>query len=533
MATQLGIRRKPLAPGVPRIFTSLSALACGLVAIISSQGEFATASAVAAVAAAAALVLFAMEVGGPAADRAVKALLVFWFLAAPWLWYWVRLPAERSIVTFDRLVFGAMAAALIVRWWSAGKRQATVQPSTGSHCARARARDQSPRLHFSLTRFEVWWLVLTVIVAANVAAMSNHLGVAARTAADAFGLPLLTFYLARRIFDAASLRKPLIGAAIILALGLFATGAYELTGNDLFQIKGSELVRGQETRVNGPFATDSSFAIISVLLALFLRSAPRVFGLSITGAARLVYGSALGAVVAAALFPAYRGVALALFGALAVYEIAVGGRFAGRPHRIKRLALVFGARATLLAGVLLVVLVAVVALSPGLFGTRLLDPRNLFSRVATWEVALRVTRDNPVFGVGLWNFTEHFEAHYPGLSPLERALGTRITTGPHSNFLWVSSEMGLVGLVPYLAANVSLLLMGIRALRRSSSARTRAAAGCFLSMLVAYTLAGAGLASGAYSDLNLYFFFFLGVLSREMSVRLPERSAEQLECQSV
>jgi hypothetical protein len=83
--------------------------------------------------------------------------------------------------------------------------------------------------------------------------------------------------------------------------------------------------------------------------------------------------------------------------------------------------------------------------------------------------------------------------------------------------LWIASELGLSGLALYVAANLYLFLMGWRVLKRAAPERQRIAAACFLALVVAYWLAGLTLASGYYSDLNLYFLFLLGTLSTQFS----------------
>jgi O-antigen ligase len=154
---------------------------------------------------------------------------------------------------------------------------------------------------------------------------------------------------------------------------------------------------------------------------------------------------------------------------------------------------------------------------------RLVNPRNLFSRVVSWQASARMALDSPVLGVGLWNFTEVFERQYSEENfSAERALNTRIAVGPHSNLVWVATELGFAGFAPYVAANVLLLLIGWRALGRARAAETRARAACFIALFAAYWIPGLVLASGAYSDLNLCFFFLLGLLSRPLLASASE-----------
>jgi O-antigen ligase len=128
------------------------------------------------------------------------------------------------------------------------------------------------------------------------------------------------------------------------------------------------------------------------------------------------------------------------------------------------------------------------------------------------------TLNNPGFGVGLGNYSEHFrERHFYRDPTIRDVFDARAAQSPHSNVLWISTEMGVTGLILYLAANAYLLLMGWRALKRASSDRERTAAACFLALLTAYWIPGLTLASGEYSDVNLFFFFLLGALSGQFS----------------
>jgi O-antigen ligase len=70
----------------------------------------------------------------------------------------------------------------------------------------------------------------------------------------------------------------------------------------------------------------------------------------------------------------------------------------------------------------------------------------------------------------------------------------------------------LAGLALYLVANVFLVLPACRALILGRNIRARAAGVCFIVLIAAYWIPGLELTSGMYSELNLYFFFLLGMI---------------------
>jgi O-antigen ligase len=305
---------------------------------------------------------------------------------------------------------------------------------------------------------------------------------------------------------------------MLLAILFFATGAYEfLTGNNLFEYRGSVLVREGEVRVNGPFAADTAFANISMLVSLFLLAAPRALPLRFDRTGKLLYAIAFLLGAAAAILPLYRAVAIALLVCGLVIIISAARETGGRPRAVVK---------RLLPAPALVALFALIAtLGQSINSERISDPRNVFGRLATWEAATRIALDNPLTGVGLANYTDFFRQKYRWEDEsVETVMQARAADSPHSNLLWIAAELGLVTALLYIAANIFLFLIGWRALRRAQIASERAAAMGFLSLLVAYWITGITLASGYYSDLNLYLFFMLGLLSNR-SLTLKHKSA--------
>lgn len=405
----------------------------------------------------------------------LELLLLAWFALSPIASFFIRYPAERSIITFDRAVF---ATAIFV-------------------AARRALRAKT----LPLVKLEIFWALVSVLAVVSAVAQSFDIGAASKTALDSFLLPLAAFHIARRHLDLRRKGPTLILLAMWLAAFLFATGAYEyLTGSNLFPYKGSELVREGELRVNGPFASDSSYAVICLMVALFVRAAPAAVGARLDKSARLLYVIALASAALACLLPLFRVVAAALVICWALYSLA------GHPGWLARVnAKTLG-------------LLAMIALLFAIIGwqsleRRLADPRNIYGRVATWQTATKIALENPLLGVGLGNYTTYFQQTYVGQDRLrESVLDARAAASPHSNLLWIASELGLAASVLYLMANVYIFLAGYRAFKRARSGSERRRAACYLAIAFAYWIPGLTLTSGAYSDLNLYFFFLLGLL---------------------
>jgi len=271
---------------------------------------------------------------------------------------------------------------------------------------------------------------------------------------------------------------------------------------------------------------------------LFLLSLPRLFRIRFDRTTRVLYAGALVAAALATLLPLFRTTAIAL--ALCWILLQVAGRWrdavtrrpgdtataeahpevAGNQHAgqgdfvsgspRRRIA----ASAPWLIGIILVIFIGGGALGYLSFGHRLADPRNVFGRLATWQAAIGIVIENPLLGVGLANYQEHFYTKYNWeAESVEQVFYTRAANSPHSNWLWIAAELGVIAFVLYAVANVYLFRIGWRALKKASDPHARMAAACYLAIFTAYLISGLTLASGYYSDLNLCFFFLLGLLS--------------------
>ncbi len=426
-------------------------------------------------------------------------MLLVWFVTTPILSFFVRYPLEKSIITYDRAVIGLLIALL---FW--------------------KHRTRAKQISLGALPFEIAWAMLSVLMLINVALKSGDLGHATRIVIDGFWLPLALFHIARRHFDLRGKRSALLLCAVALGVMLFTIGAYEfVTGTDLFYYKGSELIREGELRVNGPFASDSSYAIICLLIAVFLAFAPRALGVRLDRAARLTYGIAIAAAIAGSMLPQFRVVAASVV----ICWIIFAATRSARPGWLNKAKHAFHTKRLPLSSLQLhpftmsvIVLVALAAISMLLasssLGQRLASLHNVYGRLATWEAAVRISAENPLLGVGITNYSDYFRARYfESETPIERIIESRAALSPHSNPLWVAAEAGALAFALYVIANVYIFRMGYRALKRATDRRQQAAAACCLALAVAYWLPGLTLTSGIYSDLNLYFFFLLGLLA--------------------
>ncbi|MEW6125514.1 MAG: O-antigen ligase family protein [Acidobacteriota bacterium] len=480
----------------------------------------------------------------------LEAILIFWFAVTPLAAFYVRFPFEQSLITFDRLIFFLALLTLALKFYRhktfsdfnphdnpALTKKAVERTPDAGH--RTLGTSDTRLQTFFITKFELVWLLLSVIALASALLDANNVGYAFKIAFDAFFLPLIAFHLARYHFDVGGRERAILAAAILLAFLLFFTGLFEFaTGQNLFVYPGSEILRERELRINGLFASDSSFAIICLLLALFLRIAPALLEIKFDKTARLLYWTALAAIILATLLPFFRATMVALIICLLAIEILLhlkraSGYQQNRSVAFSPLTYLRSHRTMAYALIAVVVLALGAAFiemqSESSIVRRLTSPRNLYGRMATWQTAARIALEKPLFGVGLANYADYFDTKFSDLKQQEDWVeNVKAINAPHSNFILIMAELGFFAFALYLLAYFYLISMGIRAFKRAQSRVQILAGGCFLLLLVAYTLPGMTLSSGVYADLNLYFFFLLGLTSQDFGEPVaPSVSASQ------
>jgi O-antigen ligase len=210
------------------------------------------------------------------------------------------------------------------------------------------------------------------------------------------------------------------------------------------------------------------------------------------------------------------GIALVLFraawiGALLVVIASIGIR----PGRFGRTFVVAG-----------IVAAIAFAATSGLeqnktFATRTKDTTNIYGRLATYEQGLNIFRSAPVFGVGV----NRYHAVSQTLPP-ETVSGVESVTYPHSSYIGLLAEQGLVGFVPLLLLSYAVWRL-VRGLRMGSFRHKEL-------VLLTGTVAGAAL---AYLVMSLTLTMlpyepsnaFLAVLVGAAAARLDTLSATPSE----
>lgn len=153
------------------------------------------------------------------------------------------------------------------------------------------------------------------------------------------------------------------------------------------------------------------------------------------------------------------------------------------------------------------VVIAVMVVSTGLAYYTVLAPASLRQRVAdvsaegsasrtdTWQIALQMSRDHPLLGVGLGNFRVVESRYIPGNLNILRApevLKNRLVT--HNTYLEVLSELGSVGLILLLGVITAALATAWRGI------------GLVHNAMIPSSLVARGLVAGTFALLTAYVF---------------------------
>ncbi len=144
------------------------------------------------------------------------------------------------------------------------------------------------------------------------------------------------------------------------------------------------------------------------------------------------------------------------------------------------------------------------------------DEPNTRSRLLFWGIALEMVREHPFIGVGASNYDvafpmgrAAFSAKHPD-SPLVEMYEGFLTQAAHNEYLQILSELGIIGLAPFVVFCVMLVWAAVMALRR---ARSPLVPGAIASLTTFAISSGASSISFRWLGSGLLFFFTAAIVS--------------------
>jgi O-antigen ligase len=433
----------------------------------------------------AALVFFAIML--VVAELGTRALLIWIPLSVFFYPLASRMPGA-PIVTFNRIWIGAMLILL-----------ATLPPLKASKPTR--------RVIAGLT-------ILAVVYGTRAIFTPEQRLYVIRLSVDVLVLPLVLFLVVRRGVGSDHRLTERIAFALMVTgaiLGLLGV-AEHFAGFQLASLSGSQArfdAGINQVRVSGPYPVPETYAL-SVLMCL----AATTYWVQLRLRSRyLVGGMAVALQLAALAFTFFR---VAWISAVIILFIAV----AFRPRQIGRTLRVS-------AGFGLIVAIAAVQLSQlPVFTSRVDNTENISSRLGSYDQAIQIWRTRPWTGVGIEQYPTAAAA-----MPTVYVNGANSEPNPHSSFLAMLAETGVVGFAAILGAAVAIAGL-IRAMNRRRWTHADALlAACVLGAGVAYLLFSVSLSMLHYEPSSELFAILLGMAAARVDVlsasernRLPRRS---------
>ena len=404
-------------------------------------------------------------------QKLLMPALLLWIPLSVVAFPWVRIPREQSLVTFDRAWVGAAVLAAVL---------AGPSPS-------APRSVWSRRLSIAVGCLA---LAFTASVALTLLTTGDDAGVRA-VLLDAVLLPIGLFVVARRLITSPARFRLLAGAFTIAGAALALIGIAEhVWGFELASLSGG--VARYDTfirivRISGPYSVPEVFAL----------------NLAICFAATLYW------------MQARRGTARLLGGAVAVLEaVAIGlslFRAAWLACILVLIATIVTRRdlSTRVAGTAVVVSGVLLGLylfgGSGVLSERLGDSRNVYGRFATYQEGWAIFRGAPLVGIGVNQF-RLAQAQVPDVT----VNGVDAVTTPHSTFISVLAEQGLLGFSALLAVGVVAWLLFRDLRRRSKDREDLLALGALRGAAAAYLVMSLTLTMWPYGSSNAFFLILLG-----------------------
>ncbi len=409
-------------------------------------------------------------------ENEVHRLVLAWVLIFPLGYYFLSFPISKPLITLDRLIVGICLGGMLFA-----------------------KKESWTRITGQLR--QAGWLWACFAAAAGLSLLKPGVEMnSLRVYGDAFILPALFGWYVIAQFPVMKHVRVLHVFICLLAIYLAALGALELSrGEELMPMPGVGSYHARSgleeiVRVKGPFQTNHSFGLvglISLFFLLFLRKAAP----AMPRWQRCLHWVGVPAALMVALLPMFRSIALTLLMVLFL-SIGPGQSWKRRTALVCTLGLAVGAFLLLNAAL------------PDIYRERVSSPENVNARFVQQLQNLDLFLENPWLGVGIANFgyaapkvTCYSKFNPDGIEPLY---------APHNNWTGILAETGLLGLLPYTAAQL-LLVSAFWKLRREGSTG-KLVWKYFLFILLAYGVSGMTLTSGYYGDLNMWFMFTVAAL---------------------
>jgi O-antigen ligase len=331
-------------------------------------------------------------------------------------------------------------------------------------------------------RTELLMGAFSIILLASALFKSSVFAFSMRVVSDAFIVPFLAYFIARRLITDEHRYRRLIRSIAYMGVSVILISLIERIVHD-----------GLFYRLNGPFT--SGTALYMVLAVVFFILLSEHFQNSVAPSGQQVLSPAIHRFAfyfaPVIIFLTWsRGAWIGFLIGVAVF-LFLGWRLLKRSQAL---------------GLLGIILVFLAIISIGAFELaeslerRVANTNTIYGRLATWTVAIQSGLKAPILGIGLNNLREVLvtnSVQIEGVGNYPRV---------HNSFLAILAEQGVVGLGVYLGIMASIIRLGLRINRSSSHLRDKWRGITIISIVTAY-LIPAMFASTIHMQIPLSHFF--------------------------
>jgi O-antigen ligase len=321
---------------------------------------------------------------------------------------------------------------------------------------------------------EIWMGIFSLILVVNVLLLSRRVAFGLKTAVDAFMIPFLAYYVTRRFVTTEERFHQLIQV-------LGYVGIYTVIFCVIERLLHTEMVY----RLRGPFAGAAHlYLVLTVIFYAMLsgnRTSPHGF-----------YRYLLYLIPVITLLTWSRGYWLGFLAGIGTF-LFLGRRYISNSRKIGAIGVTL-----MLASMLVVSALAV----KEMVEERVTNTRTVQWRLMKWETTIQETVKKPLFGIGLNNLRDVFGATHGGY------------TTAHNSFLSLSAELGIVGLLAYMAIVISMIRLGLRLYWSGARTSDRWRGIAAISAIVAYQTAAATITLLYSVELSqVYVYVFVGAIA--------------------
>jgi O-antigen ligase len=316
----------------------------------------------------------------------------------------------------------------------------------------------------NLDKTEIYMVLFSIFLVVNVVLMSKRLMFGLRTACDAFIIPFIGYFLARRLVTGEERLLKMTKILGYMTLYVVIIALIErMTHQELLY------------RLSGPFPTGNTlYAVLGVIFFIMLAESynkeldPRDSFISFPSLRKIVLYSAPVII----FLTLARGNWLGLLLGLCVFTFMA--------RRITRFSTQIFAIGITLLFLCAVILTAPLLLPEELFTKRIGNTSTVYSRLGAWLLILKEGLTHPVLGIGLHNLRHFlFTTDFSGWS-------VGLVKTAHNSLLAMTTELGIIGLLMYAAVILSIGYTGVSLYRRGATIQDKSRGAALISILIAY-----------------------------------------------